>query len=410
MLPEARRLGPWLAVVLVALLLGACTLPAGGDEPDAPGRPEAELSPGTAGGAEVRPAVRIALLLDDGAAEVERGLRLAIQRRDGLVAGMPVELVPARSAAALSALADSVEELISRQRVHGMVASLQGDAAAVAAAVADSAGSPLLLPLGGFGIPAAGQTHVFTTYPPADSQARALARYARENVDADSAAILYDLESLPGRTLARAFAQSFEDLGGSVPIMEGIAPDGDPADVLARIAERDVGVVLLSLDGEAAGALIRQAREAAITAQLLGTAGWDAAALTAAAGDAADGVVYPAVFHAERPEPETTAFVAAYRDAYEAEPTAAAALAFDATEMLLSAVESAVASERFDPGDDAATRTAIADVLHQQGEFRGVTGIRSQTASGEPTTSILLVRLTAGEGGPRAVVAAEIRP
>ena len=410
MLPEARRLAPWLAVVLAALLLGACSLSPAGDQQDPSGQPEVELSPGSADGAEVRPVVRIALLLADGGEEVERGLRLAVQRRDGLVAGMPVEIVPARSAAALSALADSVEELISRQRVHGVVASLEGDAAAVAAAVADSARAPLLLPLDGFGIPSAGQAYVFTPFPPVGDQARALARYARGELGADSAAVVYDLGSLPDRTLARAFAQAFVDLGGSVPIMEGIAPDADPADVLARITERSVDVVLLAVEGEAAGALVRQARTAGVIAPILGTTDWDAATLTAAAGDAADGVVYPTVFHVDRPEPETEAFVAAYRDAYQEPPTAAAALAFDAAEMLLSAIESAVAAERFDPGDEAATRAAVAEALRQQGEFRGVTGMQSRIGGGQPAASILLARVAAGGGEPRAVFVTEIRP
>lgn len=408
------RVLPAAALLALALSLAACTVTGSGGETPEPARPADEVTlPGVRDVEVQEPVVRIGVISRREGEDAERGTRLALRRRDDRVAGMPVEVVALTGPSSLTALAQAVEELISAHRVHGLVVDLDPQRAAVAATVAQAAATPIFHVVDpaaappGFG---------FVARPSLSDQGRALARYARD-LGADQAAVIYDVASFSQRTLARAFAQAFIDLGGAVSTVDPVpspgseaAGDGNLAARLAAAAEGQPDVLLLALPGEAAVQAVVMAAEAGLTIPVLGAPDWPGAALALAAQAAGVELIYPATFYPGREAAETAAFVAAYREAYEEEPTPGTALAYDAAEMLMSAVEAAAAAGRFDPQDAAATRRAVMDALHELRDFRGATGIYTSSADVAARRSVVLLRLTPGSDEAGLQLAREISP
>ncbi|HEX6989468.1 MAG TPA: ABC transporter substrate-binding protein, partial [Bacillota bacterium] len=375
-------------------------------------QPEAVLTPG-AGDPEVQePIVRVGLITRQDDSQAERGARLALQQRDGQVAGMPVELATLTGPAGLTALAQAVEEMISVRRVHGLVIDLDPERGAVAASVANAAGTPVVHLVG----PGAATTpSAFLASPQTVDHGHALARHAR-SLGAGQAAVLYDVTSLSHRNLARAFAQHFIDLGGAVPVVDAVpglesgTDAGEVARRLQRAAESHPDTVLLALPPAAAARAVAAASELGLEITFMGGPDWPDAALEAAAAAAGADLVYPVAFYPGREAAETEAFVNAYREAYGEEPSAASARAHDATDMLLTAIESAAASGRFDPQDAATTRRAVIEALKELPDFRGATGLYGAGDDTSMRWSVVLVRLTGDAGGVSVQLAGEVAP
>lgn len=398
----------WLLLALV-LTLASCAAPGAGEAPEPAQLDGTIVTPGAEDPEEQVPVVRIAVVtrLND---EAERGTRLALEQREGRVAGMPVEIATLAGPSSLTALAQEVEGLISAGRIHGLVVDLDPARAAVVATVAEAAGTPVLQ------VAAAADpssTAIFTAAPSPADQGRALARYARD-LGADQAAVVYDVTHLAHRTLARAFAQAFIDLGGAVPSVDAVAARtqnaGELLPGLAAAADSAPDVLLLALPGEAAPRSLVAAAEAGLTLRILGGPDWSPVALAPAVQAAGVEVVYPVAFHPDRDAPETAAFLEAYRDVYEQEPTPRAALAYDAAELLLAAVEAAAAGGRFDVQDPAATRGAVNEALLELREFRGATGIYTAAGEGVPRRSVVLLHQAPGPEGAGVSPAGEITP
>ncbi|MFO7246395.1 MAG: hypothetical protein C0P78_006360 [Bacillota bacterium] len=405
------RAAVMVLVTAAALVLAACSVPGSVDQPEPAEPPDTAAG---AGGGELEvqePVVRIGIITAGDGEEARRGVALALRRRDDRVAGIPVEVVTVAAPSNLTSLAQAVEDLISAQQVHGLIIDLDAQGAAVATSVADAAATPSLLVGDPAGMP---PPYGLSPAPPPDDQGRALARHARQ-AGAGQAAVIYDVTSLSLRKLARAFTQAFIDMGGSVPSVDAVPGSGEDAfdalaGLLASAAERQPDVVLLALPAEAAARAVVAAAEAGLQVPILGGAGWTGEALAPAAQAAGMEVAYVDIFHPDRQAGETAAFVTAYRETYEDEPTARAALAYDAAEMLAGAIEAAAAAGRFDAQDAAATRRAVADALQDLREFRGATGSYTASPESGARRSVLVVRLVPGAGQAELRLAGEIIP
>src|SRR5690606_8797069 len=112
----------WLLLALV-LTLASCAAPGAGEAPEPAQLDGTIVTPGAEDPEEQVPVVRIAVVtrLND---EAERGTRLALEQREGRVAGMPVEIATLAGPSSLTALAQEVEGLISAGRIHGLVVDL----------------------------------------------------------------------------------------------------------------------------------------------------------------------------------------------------------------------------------------------------------------------------------------------
>ena len=183
-------------------------------------------------------------------------------------------------------------------------------------------------------------------------------------------AILFENNSY-GRGLADSFRRAYN---GEVVALDPIPSDGrtslEPYVSYLRVKSPDL--VFIAGTDASGRSFLREARRQSLAASYMGGDGWTPLALDTAI---AEGIFVGAPFSAEDPRAEAQSFVRAYREQYHEEPDGNAALAYDATMLLASAIEKVGTS-----------RTAIRDwlaALSSEEPHAGVTGPIAFRESGD---------------------------
>ena len=155
------------------------------------------------------------------------------------------------------------------------------------------------------------------------------------------------------RGLAENFEKAFTSLGGQIVGKESYtAQDTDFSAILTKVAESNAEVLFIPDYYNIVNLVGAQAKEKGVTAVMMGGDGWDSADLDLAA---AEGGFFSNHYSAEDTRPIVQDWVKNYNDKYGSVPDALATLAYDAANMLFSAMEKAGTVE-----DTAAVADALA--------------------------------------------------
>lgn len=191
------------------------------------------------------------------------------------------------------------------------------------------------------------------------------ARFAREHIKAETAAILYDQATPYSVGLMEEFEKAFTKLGGKIVRKEAIQTgDQDFSSQLTQIRGSDPQVVFIPVYYAAISNIAQQARKLGIKVPLLGADGWESGELAKLAGDALEGCYYSSHYSQESDSPNIKEFLAKYQKKYNGEADSMAALGYDAAQILFEAMRRAPSLD----GKD------LAAVISQTREFDGVTG------------------------------------
>ena len=365
--PDSRALPDWKTVsaVLLLLLAPACRPPA--PEP-----------------VELRIGVICAFsgpLNERIGSYVREGIHLAIdQAKDLVVDGRRVRPTVSfeDSHDRAEGAVEAARKLIHQQEVAVLVGPCLSRNALAVAPIAEQQRIPMISPTSSHPDLTVDRRYVFRATIVDDLQGRALARFAREDLEARSAAVVYDIASAYNRGIAERFARDFRDSGGEIVASETYTTgERDFRGPLERIYEHQPDVLLLPNYVNEVPLQARQARELGITSVFLGPDAWDAEqyplqALFEGAYFTDDWL--PEVTDEIRAE--ETEFLDAYRGTYGRTPTSLSALAYDAVGVLLSAIGRHGI-------DGEAIRTGIAETIG----YRGVTGELTYDG-GDPAKSI----------------------
>jgi branched-chain amino acid transport system substrate-binding protein len=212
-------------------------------------------------------------------------------------------------------------------------------------------------------------------------QGYAMAAFAREDLGAKTAAVMYDKGNNYVLGLAEHFKLAFEERGGSVLVYEGYTEaDADFAAIMTKVADAQPDVLFLPDYYNKVNLIGAQAQDAGITATLLGADSWDSADLDL---DALEGAYFSNHYSAVEPRPLVQQFHAAYKEAYGLAPNALAVLAYDATNVLLEAIRQTGST------DPRAVRDTLAGI-----EFEGVSGVFTFDENGDPIKQAAINRVT----------------
>jgi len=141
------------------------------------------------------------------------------------------------------------------------------------------------------------------------------------------------------RGLAEEFEKHFTSMGGTVVGKESYTDtDTDFSAILAKVADSEAEVLYLPDYYNIVNLVGAQAKEKGVTAKMMGGDGWDSADLDRAA---ADGGFYSNHYSPEDTRPIVQDWVAKYTEEFGAAPDALATLAYDATNLLIAAIEAA---------------------------------------------------------------------
>jgi branched-chain amino acid transport system substrate-binding protein len=229
------------------------------------------------------------------------------------------------------------------------------------AAVATTATSPSLTGISPW---------AFRVIPSDSANGLTIARFA-DRLGSKRAAVLYENNPY-GRGLADNFRRSYHGEIVSIdPIAEG---DGSFEVFVSWYKQSHPDLVFVAGTDASGLAFLKEARRQQLSANLVGGDGWQT--LATAPDRVAEGIYVGAPFSAQDKRPEVQAFVTAYQQKYHAVPDGNAALAYDATKLLASAVE------KVGP-DRVKIREYLAN-LSLKDQFEGVTGAIRFGADGDP--------------------------
>jgi branched-chain amino acid transport system substrate-binding protein len=336
---------------------------------------------GCAGGS-TRPVMKIGLAAPfTGFDEVQGysllyAVKLALQEANQRgVAGYGVELVALDDRNELATAVQRAREFIVDPDVLGVLGHLDGPAAVAAASEYRQAGlaALTLAPGDDSGPP------VFRLFAPDATQAERAAAFATGSLGARRIAILSDAESRP---LADLFQAQIRQSGAQVVHQAQIARwQLDFQTEIATLQQAAPDLVFFAGRAAEGGVFLAQARERGLPATFLGSSGCDDPRLLKLAGQAAEGAYCLSLAPDVAQVPTAGDFLARYR-AFSPRPLGPyTAPAYDATRVLLAAIERAIrASGR-------PSRAAVAAELARTRGFGGVAGEVSFDAHGANTAA-----------------------
>ncbi|MDN4595230.1 ABC transporter substrate-binding protein [Polycladomyces subterraneus] len=194
-------------------------------------------------------------------------------------------------------------------------------------------------------------------------QGKAMADYAVNELGKKNIAVLYvDIDY--GKSIFGAFKEEAEKLGAKIVI-----------DRPFKIGDKDFSSLLTAVKGanpdalyvvgyyNEAAAIVEQAKEAGITAQLLGVDGFDSPKYLELGKENTEGSVFTTSFYTSDKREAVQKFVQAWKEKYQGEPDMLSSQSYDAAMVILEALKKV--------GTD---REALAKAINETKDFEGTSG------------------------------------
>lgn len=199
-----------------------------------------------------------------------------------------------------------------------------------------------------------------------------------------TAFILFDQGNDYVRGLAEFFEKAFVELGGTIVGKETYtSQDTDFSAILAKVAESNAEVLYVPDYFPIVNLVGAQAKEKGVTAVMMGGDGWDSSDLDLAA---AAGGFFSNHYSAQDTRPIVQNWVKNYSAKYGATPDALATLAYDATNLLIAAIEKAGVD------DPTKVKDAMASL-----SFEAVSGLITFDAQHNPIKSAAVLSVKDGQ-------------
>lgn len=282
---------------------------------------------------------------------------------------------------------EAARRLIFQDNVKAIVGPPTSRTAMAVAGVAENARVPMISPTATHPDLTQSREFVFRVSFNDNFQGEVMAEFARQTLQGQRAAVLYDTTNAYNRGIAEIFRASFEARGGQVVAFESyLVGEENFRPHLDRIqaAQPD----LLFLPNFAADVILQapQAREMGITAVILGSDSWEWQRL--APIPALDGAYFSNHYNPNQNNPASRPFVEVYQRRHNQPPTGGAALTYDAFQLLFTAMQNQRATDS----------EAIQQGLNGISEFNGVTGaIRYVDGRRDPLRSAVILQFLDGQ-------------
>lgn len=338
--------------------------------------------------------------MDIGRATVDAA-KLAAQElndRGGLQMGerhYPVELIVMDTQSTSELATRAAQILINRESVVAIVGPQYSRDAIPVSRVAERAKIPMISPRSTNPETTAGKRFVFRAIFTDTLQGEIIARFARQDLKAKRASVLYDIASPYNQGIAHVFKKNFTQLGGTVVAFEFYTTgERDFTQQLKKILGSKPDVLFLPNYENEVPLQAEQARRLNISATLLGSDAWGS--LQENDRRWLEGAYFSDQYVPDVDNAMTQGFVKRYQAAYGYEPEANAAATYDSMGLLFRVIQKQGTT------DPEAIRQGIANF----GEYHGVTGTLNYHGTGDPAVSVSILQIQ----NRQAIVYKEINP
>lgn len=313
---------------------------------------------------------------------------LAIEEANaaGGVLGRQIELVVEDDEADPVKTANAFTKLIEQDKIVALMGALTSKCSLAITGMAVQEGIPMVSPTSTNDTVTLAGDYVFRACYTDSFQGSVVANFAADTLGAKTAAILYDVSNDYSVGLYNNFKKSFEAKGGRVVEASYNSGDKDFNAQITTLRASNPDVMFLPDYYSTVVLIAQQIRDLGVSVPLLGADGWDEVA------GKADTWMMPAFYSnhysPEAQDPEVQTFVKAFQDRFGKTPNALAALGYDATKIIIKAIEMAGSA------DPSAIRNALTQV---SGKF--VTGNISFDENRNPVKSAVIVEVVSAEDG-----------
>lgn len=220
-------------------------------------------------------------------------------------------------------------------------------------------------------------------------EGRILARFVRDTLKFDTAAVLYDVASEAPKSQAELFRQIFTQTGGKVVAFETYTTgDRDFSAQLTKIREAQPRMIFLPAYYNDVPLVVQQAQRLGIKVPFVGSDAWSSPDLIKLSQGAVEGFYFANHYASDAATPVAEGFIKTYQQRYGKTPDDIAALTYDAFGLLFKAIQAAGKPER----------KAVRDALACIPKYEGVTGAMSfQEGSGDPVKSGVILQVRDGK-------------
>lgn len=321
----------------------------------------------------------------------KNGIELALKNvnQKGVLGGKKVELVVADNKSEASEALNGMQKLISQDKVVAVIGPNLSSAAIASSAINNAAKVTAITPMG---------TNPDVTVDPKSGKTRdynfracfidpfqgtVMANFAAKEMGFKRAAIMIDNTSDYSKGLATFFKENFLKNGCEVVAEEAyLQKDTDFKSTLTKIKAVNPDFIYVPGYYQEVGLIIKQAREIGLNIAIAGGDGWDSAKLPEIAGkEALNGTFFSSLYSPDDTSELNKNFVAEYQKTYNAKPDVFAALAHDATLVIVKGIEDSQSAE------PAKVAAAIAKVK----DLNGVSGAITFDDKHNPIKSAVII-------------------
>ncbi|MFO7578150.1 MAG: ABC transporter substrate-binding protein [Pelovirga sp.] len=217
--------------------------------------------------------------------------------------------------------------------------------------------------------------------------------FAVKTFGAKNSAVLYDLSNDYSKGLAEIFKQVFEEKMGAGTVLAFESHGGKDQDFSAQlttIISRKPDFIFVPNNYNQVALIVRQARQLGYTGEIMGSDAWGSAELMTLCGDVCKGLHFSTHYAAAGATGATKEFIDRYTAAYGYTPDDVAALTWDATKVVLQAVQNAGEIT----GRLRTDRQAVLDGMTAITSFDGITGSMKFDSEGDPVKCAVVVQIS----------------
>ncbi len=307
------------------------------------------------------------------------------------VAGHEIQLILLDNRSEKTEAANAVARAIDKEHVVAVLGQVASSHSLAGGAVAEEKHVPMLSSSSTNPLVTQGKKYVSRACFIDPFQGGAAAVFAYKKLGARKAVVFTDIEQDYSVGLSRFFMKAFTKLGGSVKVVYYKTGDQDFSAQVSLVMAYSPDVIFITGYYPEAALIARQARQMGYRGIIMGGDGLEAPEFIKIGGDAVDGVYFTTHFHAKgAATPMSKKFVQMYKDKYGKEPSALAALGFDAYLILADAMERVLKGNPSLVNDLQGFRDALAVEIRHTKNFEGASGYITINEVGDAVKSVVL--------------------
>ncbi len=324
--------------------------------------------------------------------ETKEGMEMALEEINaaGGFKGRKVKILYEDTKLDPTLASEKIQKLIDRDRVLAVLGDAGSTPTLAAAAYAEKAKVPLISPSATNVEVTRNKKYVFRICFTDDKQGSAAAKFAREHLKAEKAAVIFVTGNKYSEGLQSIFTRDFEKLGGKIVARETFqAEETNVLTFLTKIKDAGPQIIFAPVyPSDVAKIGPTKLKVGMENIPLLGTDGWDGPA-TRAKGviESIEGCYFTDLFAAEGPNPRAKPFVEKFKASHGKVPSSLSAGGYDVLKMVMAALGRATAE----------TSDALRDAIEQTKGFEGVTGTFDIDAEHNAQKPVTVMKIMGGE-------------